>query len=63
MTGLLGTRSCSLIYRDKLGARLGRSELIYLLVSLEQYTAEDRDGPWEFYYTRRIAGRFQPPGR
>jgi hypothetical protein len=33
---------------DKLGARPGRSELIYLLVSLEQYTAENRDGPWEF---------------
>ena len=43
-----GTRSCSLIYRDKLGARPGRSELIYLLVSLDQYTAENRDGPWEF---------------
>ena len=47
MTGPPGTRSCSLIYRDKLGARPGRSELIYLLVSLEQYTAENRDGPWE----------------
>ena len=48
MTGPFGTRSCSLIYRDKLGARPGRSELIYLLVGLEQYTAENRDGPWEF---------------
>jgi len=48
MTGPLGTRGCSLIYRDKLGARPVRSELIYLLVSLEQYTAENRDGPWEF---------------
>lgn len=48
MTGPLGTRSCLLIYRDKLGARPVRSELIYLLVSLEQYTAENRDGPWKF---------------
>jgi hypothetical protein len=49
---------------DLLGARLVRSELIYLLVGLDkQYTAENPAEPWEMYYARRIAGHFQPPGR
>jgi hypothetical protein len=49
---------------DLLGARPVRSELIYLLVSLDkQYTAENPAEPWEMYYARRIAGHFQPPGR
>src|SRR5712691_10673237 len=49
---------------DLLGARPVRSELIYLLVSLDkQYTAENPAESWELYYARRIAGHFQPPGR
>ena len=49
---------------DLLGARPVRSELIYLLVSLDkQYTAENPAEPWEMYYACRIAGHFQPPGR
>jgi hypothetical protein len=49
---------------DLLGARPVRSELIYLLVSLDkQYTAENPGEPWEMYYARRIDGHFQPPGR
>jgi len=49
---------------DLLGARPVRSELIYLLVSLDkQYTAENPAEPWELYYARQIAGHFQPPGR
>jgi len=36
-----------------------RSELIYLLVSLDkQYTAEPPGEPWESYYARRILGHF-----
>ncbi|HUK68837.1 MAG TPA: hypothetical protein VLW50_08820 [Streptosporangiaceae bacterium] len=36
-----------------------RSELVYLLVSLDkQYTAENPDEPWEGYYARRIADHF-----
>jgi hypothetical protein len=49
---------------DLLGAKPVRSELIYLLVSLDkQYTAENPAEPWEMYYARRIADHFQPPGR
>jgi hypothetical protein len=49
---------------DLLGTRPVRSELIYLLVSLDkQYTAENPAEPWERYYAGRIAGHFQPPGR
>ena len=49
---------------DLLGAKPVRSELIYLLVSLDkQYTAENPAEPWESYYARRIACHFQPPGR
>jgi hypothetical protein len=36
-----------------------RSELIYLLVSLDkQYAAEQPGEPWESYYARRIHGHF-----
>jgi hypothetical protein len=49
---------------DLLGVRPVRSELIYLLVSLDkQYTAENPGEPWELYYARRIAGHFRPAGQ
>ena len=42
-----------------LGVRLVRSELTYLLVSLDkQYTAEQPTEPWESYYARRILAHF-----
>ena len=48
---------------DLLGARPVRSELIYLLVSLDkQFTAEAPGEPWETYYAREIARHFQPSG-
>ena len=44
-----------------LGTKPVRSELIYLLVSLDrQYTAEDPGEPWEPYYARQILNRFRP---
>ena len=46
---------------DLLGARPVRSELIYLLVSLDkQFTAEAPGEPWETYYARRILRHFRP---
>ena len=49
---------------ELLGARPVRSELIYLLVSLDKrYTAEAPGEPWETYYAREIARHFQPSGR
>jgi hypothetical protein len=46
-----------------LGARPVRSELIYLLVSLDkQFTAEAPGEPWETYYARQIQRHFQPSG-
>jgi len=40
-----------------------RSELIYLLVSLDkQYTAEAPGEPWQTCYAREIARHFQPSG-
>jgi hypothetical protein len=46
---------------DLLGLRPVRSELTYLLVSLDkQYTAEQPAERWEDYYARRIADHFQP---
>jgi len=46
---------------DMLGARPVRSELIYLLVSLDkQFTAEAPGEPWEVYYARQIQRHFQP---
>ena len=48
---------------DLLGARPVRSELVYLLVSLDkQYTAEAHGEPWEIYYARQILRHFQLPG-
>jgi len=48
---------------DLLGARPVRSELIYLLVSLDkQYTAEARGQSWEVCYARRILRHFRPSG-
>jgi hypothetical protein len=38
-----------------------RSELVYLLVSLDkQYTAENPGEPWESYYARQIIEHFRP---
>jgi hypothetical protein len=46
---------------DLLGVRPVRSELIYLLVSLDkQFTAEAPGEPWEVYYARQIQRHFQP---
>jgi hypothetical protein len=43
-----------------LGRKPVRSELTYLLVSLDkQYTAEQPAEPWEDYYARRIADHFR----
>jgi hypothetical protein len=48
---------------DLLGTKPVRSELIYLLVSLDkQFAAEDPGEPWETYYARRILGHFRPVG-
>jgi hypothetical protein len=48
---------------DLLGVRPVRSELIYLLVSLDkQFTAEAPGEPWEVYYARQIQRHFQPAG-
>jgi hypothetical protein len=46
---------------DLLDAKPVRSELIYLLVSLDkEYTAKAPGEPWETYYARRILGHFRP---
>jgi hypothetical protein len=48
---------------DLLKAKPVRSELIYLLVSLDrQYTAEAPAEPWEAYYARQILRHFLPSG-
>ena len=48
---------------DLLGTKPVRSELIYLLVSLDkQFVAEDPGGPWETYYARRILSHLRPAG-
>jgi hypothetical protein len=48
---------------DLLGARPVRSQLIYLLVSLDkQYTADSQDEPWEAYYARGILRHFGAEG-
>jgi hypothetical protein len=48
---------------DLLGVRPVRSELIYLLVSLDkQFTAEAPGEPWQTWYARQIQRHFQPPG-
>jgi hypothetical protein len=44
-----------------LGTKPVRSELIYLLVSLDKrYTAENPGEPWERYYARAIIEHFRP---
>ncbi|HTS99614.1 MAG TPA: hypothetical protein VMI33_23640 [Streptosporangiaceae bacterium] len=44
-----------------LGVRPVRSELIYLLVSLDKkYNAESPGQPWQPYYARQIADHFRP---
>ena len=49
---------------DLLGVKPVRSELVYLLVSLDkEYAASKRGEPWEAYYAQRILGYFKPPGR
>jgi hypothetical protein len=57
-----------LVNLSELAAMLGvkpvRSELTYLLVSLDkQYTADQPGEPWEDYYAQRILDHFSPPGR
>jgi hypothetical protein len=48
---------------DLLGARPVRSELVYLLVSLDKhYTAEAPGELWETYYARQILRHFRPSG-
>jgi hypothetical protein len=44
-----------------LGVRPVRSELVFLLVSLDKdYTAAQPGEPWEAYYARRILAHFRP---
>ena len=46
---------------DLLGPKPVRSELTFLLVSLDkQYTSEHPAEPWEDYYARRIIDHFGP---
>jgi hypothetical protein len=46
-----------------LGVKPVRSELIYLLVSLDKdYTARQPGDPWETYYASRILSHFSSPG-
>jgi hypothetical protein len=46
---------------EALGVKPVRSELTYLLVSLDKnYTAEHPGEPWESYYAGRIADHFRP---
>jgi hypothetical protein len=45
---------------DLLSVKPARSELIYLLVSLDrQFTAEQPGEAWESYYARRILSHFE----
>jgi hypothetical protein len=47
-----------------LGTKPVRSELTYLLVSLDKdYTAGQPGEPWETYYARRIVDHFSPAAR
>ena len=46
-----------------LGAKPVRSELIYMLVSLDkEYTANQPGETWETYYAQRILSHFSPHG-
>jgi hypothetical protein len=48
---------------ELLATRPVRSELIYLLVSLDkQYTAGQPGESWELYYAREILRHFRPSG-
>jgi hypothetical protein len=43
-----------------LGTKPVRSELVYLLVSLDkQYTAQGAEEPWQSYYASRIIDHFR----
>jgi hypothetical protein len=43
------------------GTKPVRSELVYLLVSLDkQYTADDPGESWERFYARQIVDHFRP---
>jgi hypothetical protein len=47
---------------ELLGFKPIRSELTYLLVSLDkQYLRDTRGEPWEDYYARELIGRFAAP--
>jgi len=47
-----------------LGTNPVRSELTYLLVSLDKdYAASQPDEPWEMYYAQRIFDHFHSSGR
>jgi hypothetical protein len=47
---------------ELLGTKPARSELTYLLVSLDKdYTASQPGEPWETYYAQRIFDHFHPP--
>lgn len=47
-----------------LGTKPVRSELTYLLVSLDKdYTASQPEDPWESYYAQRILDHFGSPER
>jgi hypothetical protein len=46
-----------------LGVKPVRSELTWLLVSLDkEHTASQPSDPWETYYAHKILGHFSPPG-
>src|SRR5262249_59379615 len=46
---------------ELLGQRPVRSELVYLLVSLDkQYTADGPGQPWEQFYAERLVRQFSP---
>jgi len=48
---------------ELLSRRPVRSELVYLLVSLDkQYTAEGPGEPWERFYAQRLAEHFSAAG-
>jgi hypothetical protein len=47
-----------------LGVKPVRSELTWLLVSLDkEYTATQASEPWEAHYAQRILAHFSPQGR
>ena len=55
--------SISLSFPLLLGVKPVRSELVYLLVSLDKdYTAGQPGDTWESYYAQRILGHFSRSG-